>query len=153
MLWSVKLHAESVMAMAVSRDNLLALTVSVDHLIGKYDLVSGANAVYRTKHPGNGSVAIRGDGKVCAIGGWDGSIRLYSTKSFKSLGTLDYHKGACQAITFASVLAGTRDTAEADNEDGMSVEEEEARSRWLIGGEKEGRVSIWKLMDFEGKKR
>jgi len=28
-------------------------------------------------------------------------IRLYSTKTFKLLGTLDYHKGGIQAVTFA----------------------------------------------------
>jgi hypothetical protein len=28
--------------------------------------------VFRTKHPGNGAVAFHDDGRVCAIGGWDG---------------------------------------------------------------------------------
>lgn len=27
---------------------------------------------YRTKHPGNAAIALRDDGKVCAVGGWDG---------------------------------------------------------------------------------
>lgn len=31
-----------------------------------------ACTIHRTKNPGNGSVAIRDDGKVCAVGGWDG---------------------------------------------------------------------------------
>ena len=53
MIWNVKLHAESgarsllmvykvlmiiVMAMRVSKSNSFALTVSVDHLVGRYDL-------------------------------------------------------------------------------------------------------------------
>jgi len=29
-------------------------------------------AAFRTKHAGNGSLAIREDGRVCAVGGWDG---------------------------------------------------------------------------------
>lgn len=29
-------------------------------------------AAFKTKHPGNGAIAIRGDGRVCAVGGWDG---------------------------------------------------------------------------------
>ena len=98
-------------------------------------------AVFRTKHPGNGAVAFHDDGRVCAIGGWDGrcvpsptntphdrlssflkkktccyqkkistqklnaddyrSVRLYSTKTFKALGTLIYHKDALQALSFA----------------------------------------------------
>jgi hypothetical protein len=63
------------MAMRVSRDNQLALSVSADHIVGRYDLAgadASAGVVYRTTHPGNGCVAIRDDGRVCAIGGWDG---------------------------------------------------------------------------------
>lgn len=67
--------------MRVSSDNRLALTVSADHLVGRYDLASEAGAggdadasgtVHRTSHPGNGCIAIRDDARVCAIGGWDG---------------------------------------------------------------------------------
>lgn len=66
------------MAMAVSPNNRLALSVSADHLIGRYDLqarepsVDTACTVHRTKHPQNGCVALRDDGRVCAVGGWDG---------------------------------------------------------------------------------
>jgi hypothetical protein len=31
-----------------------------------------ACTIHRTKHPGNASVAIHDNGKVCAVGGWDG---------------------------------------------------------------------------------
>jgi len=37
-LWSSKLHVESVMATAVSPDRSIALSVSADHLVGRYDL-------------------------------------------------------------------------------------------------------------------
>lgn len=30
--------------------------------------------VHRTKHPGNASIALRDDGRVCAVGGWDGKF-------------------------------------------------------------------------------
>lgn len=71
------------MAMTINRANNLALSVSADHLVGRYDLdaaadgkdaerVAAACTIYRTKNPGNGSVAIRDDGRVCAVGGWDG---------------------------------------------------------------------------------
>ncbi|PSR78992.1 hypothetical protein PHLCEN_2v7179 [Hermanssonia centrifuga] len=88
------------MAMAISKDRRVALSVSADHLVGRYDLlviygeflllsakyphylafqaaedaenVQSSCTVHRTKHPGNGSIAIRDDGRVCAIGGWDG---------------------------------------------------------------------------------
>ncbi|KAK0465642.1 WD40-repeat-containing domain protein [Armillaria novae-zelandiae] len=129
-LWKVKLHAEAIMAMAVTNDNCMALTVSADHLIGRYDLSSFVAETHRTNHPGNGAVAIRDDGRVCAVGGWDGRIRLYSTKSFKPLGTLKYHKNGCQAVAFARTLSVYQ------------------RYRWLIGGAKDKLITIWSLMVF-----
>jgi len=102
-------------------------------------------------------------------------IRLYSTKTFKSLGTLDYHKDGIQATTFARspppiscpsqnqsregrgeprtgvtpAPVGEGDAAgDGDDEDEFSRSEIEARKRWLIAGGKDGRISVWELMDF-----
>ncbi|PCH42454.1 WD-40 repeat-containing protein [Wolfiporia cocos MD-104 SS10] len=162
-LWNVKLHVETVMAMAVSRDNKLALTVSADHLIGRYDIQAAENAensqavctVHRTKHPGNASITIRDDGRVCAVGGWDGKIRLYSTKTLKTLGTLDYHKKSCQTLAFArsdpsvsNEMTGTIDDV-GDSDDDFGEEERRERSRWLAAGGQDNRVSIWPLISFD----
>lgn len=57
-------------------------------------------------------------------------IRLYSTKSFKHLGTLEYHKDNCQAIAFARRAENSGD-----------------KECWLAAGGKDGRISLWKL-DF-----
>ncbi|KAI9513313.1 WD40 repeat-like protein [Russula earlei] len=171
-LWSFKLHVESVMATAVSPDHSIVMSVSADHLVGRYDLkvdpTANAGTAYRTKHPGNGAVAFHDDGRVCAIGGWDGRVRLFSTTSLKPLGTLIYHKAAVQALAFAraSPLAPPPDRhrhrhrrhddlppiddedEEEDEEDEMTAEEKLARSRWLVSGGKDGRVVIWALRDF-----
>ncbi|KAJ6513389.1 WD40-repeat-containing domain protein [Mycena sanguinolenta] len=154
-VWKCKLHIEAIMAMRVSRDNRLALTVSADHLVGRYDLTTEADSegvidtspgvVHRTSHPGNGCIAIRDDGRICAIGGWDGRIRLYSTKNLKPLGTLRYHKSGCQAVEFARPMDAT---AEDEDED-MTMDELEARGRWLAAGAKDHRVSLWELISFE----
>jgi len=145
------------MAMRVSRSNDFALTISADNLICRYDLLTEnpspeINFIpHRTKYAGNGSIAIRDDGKVAAVGGWDGKIRLYSTKSFKPLGTLKYHKTACQCLEFARSLqiAENPDLEEIDSDDEeLSKEEKLNRSRWLVAGGKDSRVSIWSLMSF-----
>ncbi|KAG1790137.1 WD-40 repeat-containing protein [Suillus plorans] len=150
-VWKSKLHVESVMAMAVSSDCTLALTVSADYLKTQEASESTpAGTAFKIKHPGNGAVAIRSDGRVCAIGGWDGKVQLYSTKTLKLLGTL-----VCQTVTFAShidrvPLGG--DLKEGDScsdEDEITVEEKHARGRWLIAGSTNAKVSIWALMDFE----
>ncbi|KAF5359701.1 hypothetical protein D9756_003344 [Leucocoprinus leucothites] len=157
-LWTIKLHAETIMAMRVSRQNDFAISVSADHLVCRYDLgvaaslPSNAGVAHKTKHPGNSSIAITDDGRVCAIGGWDGSIRLYSTRTLKPLGTLRYHKSTCQAVEFARSTDGDQPEVQPQNEDGsddeMSSEEKTKRSRWLLGGGKDCRVSIWSLIKF-----
>ncbi|KAG2037649.1 WD-40 repeat-containing protein [Suillus americanus] len=161
-IWKSKLHVESVMAMTVSSDCTFALTVSADHLVGRYDLLKtqeGASestpsgTAFKTKHPGNGAVAIRSDGRVCAIGGWDGKVRLYSTKTLKLLGTLVHHKQGCQAVTFAShtdrvtLCEDLKD--DSGDEDEITIEEKHARDRWLIAGSTDAKVSIWALINFE----
>lgn len=80
---------------------------------------------------------------------------MYSTKSFKSLGTLDYHKTGCQAVVFArsdpvDTTSSANHSVDEDEID-MDEEDKDARNRWLVGGGKDGRVSIWALMDFEKK--
>ena len=75
------------MAMAVDSRLCRALSVSADHLVVRYDLTpalqpsSGAvaktsdtNAIksFSTGQIGNASISISADGKVVAVGGWDG---------------------------------------------------------------------------------
>ncbi|KAF9514936.1 hypothetical protein BS47DRAFT_1376400 [Hydnum rufescens UP504] len=171
-LWSIKVHVESVMGMSVSNDATFALTVSADHLIGKIlltdTLAEGVDriAVHRTKHVGNSAVMLRSDARMCAVAGWDGKVRLYSTKSFKTLGTLKYHGQSVYAVTFARGMhtlrqpsqpsLGSSDAADGpltgtDNEedDGWEQEDSEKRCRWLVSAGKEGRVAFWLLDTFE----
>lgn len=153
--WSYKAHNETVMGMSISLPNTLALTVSADHLIGRYDLAptdqpTPSGSVHRTKHPGNSAITIHDDGKLCAVGSWDGRVRLFSTRSLKALGTLSYHKESCQAVAFAHPLPPDpeADVGEEEEEFGLSVEEKSSRSRWLVAGGKDGRVSVWELKEF-----
>ena len=79
-------------------------------------------------------------------------IRLYSTKSFKPLGTLKYHKSACQCLEFARSIRVEEnpDVEEIDSDDEeLTSEEKLNRSRWLFAGGKDNRVSIWPLMSFD----
>ena len=75
----------SVMAMAVDRTTSRAFTVSADHLLCRYDLKRAllsphdsdtaddqVISSYSTKQIGNAALAISRDGKVVAVGGWDG---------------------------------------------------------------------------------
>ena len=80
-------------------------------------------------------------------------IRLYSTRTFKPLGTLKYHKSACQCVEFArsgdrSLGIGPRVLAD-DDDDEFAFNEKEDRTRWLLGGGKDNRVTVWSLISFE----
>ncbi|PAV16243.1 WD-40 repeat-containing [Pyrrhoderma noxium] len=155
-LWITKLHVESVMSMAVSHDCSFALTVSADHIIGQYKLFECEGEQFtkqRTKHAGNGGIKLRSDGRVCVVGGWDGKVRLFSTKSFKSLGTLSYHTKSCPALAFAHSKPTPNSTVEnIEEDDEWTDEEKERRSRWLATGSQDNRISIWQLMDFSSSK-
>lgn len=143
--------------------------------------------IHRTKYPGNSAVALRSDARICAVAGWDGkyevrfapyftldtdqmlwprvSVRLYSTKSFKPLGTLKYHGQSVYAVAFAhgshtlgqppQPSIGSGDVAETGPEtddqedDWWEQTDSERRCRWLVTAGKEGRVAFWLLDTFE----
>ena len=85
-------------------------------------------------------------------------VRLYSTKTFKPLGSLVYHKKNCQSVAFARSQPEVRSPigaadAEGDDEadedeDAMNKAEKEERSRWLVSGGQDSRVAVWSLIDF-----
>jgi WD40 repeat protein len=54
-------------------------------------------------NPGLNCAKIRtSDSKLCATGGWDSRVRLYSLKRLKPLVVLDFHKEAVNTIDFSS---------------------------------------------------
>lgn len=96
-------------------------------------------------------------------------------RAFRPLGTFDYHKDSVQALTFArnfsppfrpsqtrsgegevgsrssvtlaSVEEGDR-AGDDDEDEEFSNPEIEVRKRWLVAGGKDGRISVWELIDF-----
>lgn len=89
-------------------------------------------------------------------------VRLYSTKSFKSLGTLDYHREAAYAVAFAHSIYTSDEVPldpvkpnkgnhkeDEEDEEGWSAEDSQKRARWLVSSGKEGRLAFWELGTFE----
>ena len=159
------------MGMAVTRDNSLAITISADHLICRYDLGNNLNSAIAhpeplaTKYPGNSAVAFRADGRVVGVAGWDGAVRLYSSgrprlnefkdqaqpeslRKMRSLGTLDYFKESCFALAFSSAADNTGSSG-SQVFGGTDDAESSGCSNWLAVGGKNGRVAIWELDSFE----
>jgi ASTRA-associated protein 1 len=82
------------------------------------------------------------------------SIRLYATRTMKPLGTLKYHKTGCQTLEFArsipvkAEVKPVENDDDDDSEDEMSENQKITLSRWLVGGGKDNRISVWSLISF-----
>ncbi|KAH8089136.1 WD40-repeat-containing domain protein [Filobasidium floriforme] len=158
-LWREKGHNEAIMAMSVSPKLDFAFTVSADHQLVRYNLENDQGDVttrmkkHATKQIGNADVKVDSTGKIVAVAGWDGSIRLFSVKSFKSLGTLAYHRDMCNTLVFPFNETGDRREGEEDSEDEEYGTSSVGRARkktegWLVSGGKDRRIAIWQLKDF-----
>ncbi|WVQ96250.1 hypothetical protein IAU59_003354 [Kwoniella sp. CBS 9459] len=187
--WKGKGHNEAVMGMDVDQQCRFVWSVSADHRLVRYDLGKVLEKQISTedhsimrdhslKQIGNSCVVVRPDGRVVAVGGWDGKIRLFSTETLKPLGTLSSHRDTVHAITFANPPAVPSASATSDEAGVLSVEEastldladndsdgEESdhdedddtqgkggvpRDRWFASGGKDTKVALWGLMDFGG---
>jgi hypothetical protein len=86
------------------------------------------------------------------------SIRLFSVKTFKPLGTLSYHRESCTTLVFPhsidNQIGPNVRAMEPDQDEGDDRHEGGLRGvkRWLVSGGKDRRVALWELMDFGRKK-
>ncbi|KIR58390.1 WD-repeat protein [Cryptococcus bacillisporus CA1873] len=126
--WCGKGHNEAIMASAVDSLGRRGWSVSADHRLVRYefDLVwqrkckkddENVMKPYATKQIGNSSIGVSADGKVVAVGGWDGKIRLFSAATSKPLGTLVSHRETVHALAFAHLaFSPSQPITLADNE-------------------------------------
>ncbi|OCF37004.1 hypothetical protein I316_00908 [Kwoniella heveanensis BCC8398] len=121
MIWKGKGHNEAVMGMDVDQQTRYGWSVSADHRLVRYDFGKALEETGKLndesvmrhmslKQIGNSCVTVRLDGKVVAVGGWDGKIRLFSAQSCKPLGTLSSHRETVHVVTFANPSSATMPT-------------------------------------------
>lgn len=124
--------------------------------------------ISQTKHSGQQSLSVRSDGKIFATAGWDGRVRVYSTKTLKELAVLKWHKQGIYGVAFAEIRP--EETANSENSASVGIEsevgfplveqsviprgssivrrkrEDKARDiHWLAAGSKDGKVSLWEV--------
>jgi len=80
--------------------------------------------VIDTKHAGQQSLSMRNDGKIFATAGWDGRVRVYSTKTVKELACLKWHREGIYAVEFAEIIS-----EKGDNLAGGRLDTESAGGR------------------------
>ncbi|KAL1918090.1 uncharacterized protein VTP21DRAFT_3356 [Calcarisporiella thermophila] len=136
-VWSVKEHSGTALGLDVSSDCNWALSCGEDDKIVKYSLVETDKPVVRiltVKHAGVSNVKIRSDGRIFGTAGWDGKVRIFSSKTFKPLAILSYHTESVYALAFTNVLSQEEPT-----------EEGEASKNWVAAAGKDERISLWQI--------
>lgn len=168
-----KPHSQPVLSIATNAARTHFVTSGADAIIAKFPVpvpvpVAGDDRpekTVNTKHAGQQGLSVRSDDKIFATAGWDGRVRVYSSKTMAELAVLKWHKLGCYATAFAHVNVG--------NNQGSSVEgagwpssssttdvtapvnaldlikqqrEQKARlSHWLAAGGKDGKISLWDI--------
>ncbi len=101
-----QLHSESVMAVALSPNCRSGASGAADKQLVMFKLNPAHGRLEVTQKlpltsSGIGDVAIRGDGRIATVAGWDGKVRLYHCKRKEPLAVLRYHQGAVACVRFA----------------------------------------------------
>lgn len=130
-----KLIQEAVMDMAFDRDRRFGFCVSPEKAVKCWRLVDDNenSSSFRIENsddialprPGASSVRIRDDGKIFAVGGWDGKIRVFACKTQKPLAVLQFHSDTVRCVCFCKGRVDGR--------------------RLMAAGSKDGSVSLWNL--------
>lgn len=119
LLNEVKAYEDCIMAMDywVSPDSgmITCVTGSANEVIKSWK-IDKDNFVEETSvsvtNPGVGDVAVRGDGRIFASGGWDHRVRIFSLRKFSPLVVLMYHTGSVHCVSFApdnALATGSKD--------------------------------------------
>lgn len=129
-------HGNQVMSMDISPNSKQITSVAADQYIHVNSIKHGTNklndklmiegekccddginsdAVVLQKHTsieltneGCGCIKYRSDGRLVATTHWDNSVKLFDTRKFKLIASLDYHQGSVYALDFAPKNAGSR---------------------------------------------
>lgn len=67
-----------------------------------YDVTpSSHSSFYEMPHAGIDDIAVRSDGRIWALSGWDGRVRLFDAKKKTPLAVLKHHRGGIHTVAFA----------------------------------------------------
>ncbi|KAJ9644487.1 Astra associated protein 1 Asa1 [Coniosporium apollinis] len=175
LLYLCNAHTQPILSLDASPDLTCFFTSSADATIGKHPLIAptktqsrehsadGPLKAVNTGHAGQQSLRVRDDGKIYATAGWDGRVRVYSTKTMKELAVLKWHEEGVYAVAFAEIdqTPTTATPAPVENRatvasttqslthaTGSVSQQRDAKARtthWLAAGSKDGKVSLWDI--------
>lgn len=97
-------HKDSIVCMALSADETRALSASNDRTVRMWDVSSGKELFCATPHANTYrvcAIALNMDGSLAAMGGDDGMVKVYDTKSGACVSELKGHTDGVSAVSFA----------------------------------------------------
>lgn len=152
-IYMEKAHSQPVMSLGVAHGMSAFFTSSADAVLACHSIHDGMMEMLttQTKHAGQQSLQVRSDERILATAGWDGRVRVYSTKTLKELAVLKWHKEGCYAVGFAKLETEHRTPDETDSSSRRNMTMSERRvatakaKHWLAAGSKDGKVSLWDI--------
>ena len=165
-------HSQPVLSIGISPNLQTYFSCAADAVIAEHPLFKEEDKeqsssygveTYARKvtigHTGQQLIRVRSDGRILATAGWDGRIRVYSTKTLKELAVLIWHKQGCYAVDFAcvtcNVISNRQDNFDAGKKSPVHrtqsmklIHKRETRAQsihWIAAGSKDGKVSLWDI--------
>ena len=152
-----KAHSQPILSLDSSSELTCFFTSSADAIIARHPLPGSLSEskTLQTNHAGQQGLTIRSDESIFATAGWDGRMRVYTTKSMKELAVLKWHKEGCYAVAFAKISATNASGGGDAEADGSIIKRSQTVSEqriakaksthWLAAGSKDGKVSLWDI--------
>lgn len=121
------IQPESIMSLSVNFAQGWALSCGADNILSKWSIYPEIKHLEQIGvemlRPGNQRVAIFKDSRICAVGGWDGAVRVFQcNRRLRPLGYLMHHLKGVQSI--------------------LCLENQ------MFVGSEDGTVSMWALSDL-----
>lgn len=123
-LSKVRCHKDAVMAFDYNETVNKGISGSATDILSQWTIKDNLELLDLSEteltNPGVNSISIRGDGRICATGGWDSQGRVFTCKRMKPLAVLSYHRASVQSTLFLS-------------------------DQTLVLGSKDGSISFWNI--------
>ncbi|KAG1470230.1 hypothetical protein G6F56_002802 [Rhizopus delemar] len=122
LIWERQEHKEPVLDLSMDTTRSYFISSSADNQICQQSLVTGDVIKKITiKKSGTPALKIRHDNKIFATGGFDGKLRIFSTKTMKPLAILCFHRNTVYSLDFG------------------------IENNWLVGASQDNRISLWNI--------
>jgi len=99
--------------------------------------------------PGVSSCAMRSDGKICAVGGWDRRVRIYDTKKGKPLAVLAVTSGGSMLKKYDQNGSDLRTISKSSV---SALDFATDKLGMLAAGYGDGRISVWNIFQQVARK-